>query len=82
VDRIQLIWTRLPGFLLSTDLPVSSQETSALVNATSYCLPIMAVPDGVDLDSLDYPVKVPYNGSGDTGANPLTENVNIWYEVC
>lgn len=44
-------------------------------------LPIMVVLDGVDLDSLDYVVKAPFNGSGAAGGDPLTENVNIWYEV-
>lgn len=41
----------------------------------------MVVLDGVDLDSLDYIVKVPFNGSGPTGGDPLTEDLNIWYEV-
>lgn len=41
----------------------------------------MVVLDGVDLDSLDYIVKAPFNGSGDAGGDPLTENLNIWYEV-
>ena len=42
----------------------------------------MAVIEGVDLDALNYVVKVPYNGTGATGGDPLTENLNIWYEVC
>lgn len=41
----------------------------------------MVVLDGVDLDSLDYIVKAPYNGSGPAGGDPLTEDLNIWYEV-
>lgn len=41
----------------------------------------MAVIDGVDLDDLDYIVQVPYNGTGATGGDSLTENLNIWYEV-
>lgn len=41
----------------------------------------MVVLDGVDLDSLDYIVKAPFNGSGDAGGDPLTEDLNIWYEV-
>ena len=41
----------------------------------------MAVIDGVDLDGLDYVVKVPYNGTGATGGDPMTDNLNIWYEV-
>lgn len=41
----------------------------------------MAVIDGVDLDGLDYVVKVPYNGSGPTGGDSIAENLNIWYEV-
>lgn len=35
----------------------------------------------VDLDSLNYVVKVPYNGTGPMGGNPLEDNMNIWYEV-
>ncbi|CAI4216228.1 unnamed protein product [Parascedosporium putredinis] len=34
----------------------------------------------VDLDSLNYVVKVPYNGTGPMGGNPLEDNMNIWYE--
>lgn len=41
----------------------------------------MVVLDGVDLDSLDYIVKAPFNGSGPAGGDPLTEDLNIWYEV-
>ncbi|EFX04503.1 ammonium transporter [Grosmannia clavigera kw1407] len=40
----------------------------------------MAVIDGIDLDALDYVIKVPYNGTGATGGDSLTENLNIWYE--
>jgi len=42
----------------------------------------MVVIDGVDLDALNYTVKVPYNGTIPTGGDSLTENLNIWYEVC
>lgn len=41
----------------------------------------MVVLDGIDLDGLDYIVKAPFNGSGPAGGDPLTENLNIWYEV-
>jgi Amt family ammonium transporter len=46
-------------------------------------LPIMVVVDGIDidLDHLDYVVKAPYNGSGATGGDSLTQDLNIWYEV-
>lgn len=41
----------------------------------------MVVVDGVDLDDY-YVVKItPYNGTGPTGGDSLTENLNIWYEV-
>ena len=36
----------------------------------------------VDLTGLDYVVKVPYNGTGMAGGDPLTEDLNIWYEAC
>lgn len=42
----------------------------------------MAGRDDVDLSGLDYIVKVPYNGTGMTGGDPLTEDLNIWYEAC
>ena len=29
----------------------------------------------------DYILLVPYNGTSDQGANPLEQNVNVWYEV-
>lgn len=41
----------------------------------------MVVLEGVDLDALSYIIKVPYNGSGPTGGDSLTEDLNIWYEV-
>jgi hypothetical protein len=41
----------------------------------------MSDTDNIDLAHLDYVVKVPYNGSGETGGNPLEDNLNIWYEV-
>lgn len=44
-------------------------------------LPIMVVINGVDLDD-EYIVRVAsYNGSGPTGGDSLTEDLNIWYEV-
>ena len=42
----------------------------------------MAGRQDVDNTGLDYVVKVPYNGTGMTGGDPLTENLNIWYEAC
>jgi Amt family ammonium transporter len=41
----------------------------------------MAVIEGTDLDALNYVVKVPYNGTGAAGGNPITDDLNIWYEV-
>ncbi|KIH95149.1 ammonium transporter [Sporothrix brasiliensis 5110] len=41
----------------------------------------MATIDGVDLDDLPYVLKVPYNGTGSTGGDALTDNLNIWYET-
>ncbi len=41
----------------------------------------MAVIDGIDLDGLDYVVKVPYNGTGAAGGDSITDDLNIWYEV-
>lgn len=38
--------------------------------------------NGVDLDDLNYVHHYPYNGTGDSGGDPLTEDLNIWYEVC
>ncbi|KAK8095488.1 ammonium transporter [Apiospora kogelbergensis] len=40
----------------------------------------MVVLEGVDLDALNYIVKVPYNGTGAQGGDSLTEDLNIWYE--
>ncbi|GKT40074.1 ammonium transporter 1 [Colletotrichum spaethianum] len=39
----------------------------------------MASP--LDLDDLNYVRLVPYNGSGPTGGDSLTEDLNIWYET-
>lgn len=41
----------------------------------------MVVIDGVDLDEI-YVLKVPYNGTGENGGDPMVDNLNIWYEVC
>lgn len=41
----------------------------------------MVVLEGVDLDALNYIIKYPYNGTGPTGGDSLTEDLNIWYEV-
>ena len=41
----------------------------------------MAGREDVELTGLDYVVKVPYNGTGMAGGDPLKENLNIWYEV-
>lgn len=47
----------------------------------SHCLSIMVVINGVDLDD-EYVVRVSsYNGTGPTGGDSLTEDLNIWYEV-
>ena len=41
---------------------------------------MVVLADGTNLDD-NYIVKVPYNGTGPSGGDPLTENLNIWYEV-
>ncbi|KAF6814595.1 ammonium transporter [Colletotrichum musicola] len=35
----------------------------------------------IDLDDLEFVPLVPYNGSGPTGGDSLTEDLNIWYET-
>ncbi|KAH0603734.1 uncharacterized protein H6S33_007393 [Morchella sextelata] len=35
----------------------------------------------IDVDHLNYIPLVPYNGSGPTGGDSLTEDFNIWYET-
>ncbi|KAI1466641.1 ammonium transporter [Daldinia caldariorum] len=40
----------------------------------------MVVLNGIDLDALGYIIKIPYNGSGPTGGDSLTEDLNVWYE--
>ncbi len=39
------------------------------------------VATDIDLNDLNYTVLVPYNGTGPTGGNSLTDNLNIWYQV-
>ncbi|TLS28017.1 hypothetical protein PpBr36_00285 [Pyricularia pennisetigena] len=36
--------------------------------------------DGVELDNL-YAVKRPYNGTVETGGDPLVQDLNVWYNV-
>ncbi len=37
--------------------------------------------DGIDLDALNYTIKVPYNGTIMTGGDSLHANLNIFYDV-
>ncbi len=37
--------------------------------------------NGVNLNDLNYTVKIPYDGVGPQGGNPLNRNLNLWYEV-
>jgi Amt family ammonium transporter len=37
--------------------------------------------DGVDLDTLNYTIKVPYNGSIMTGGDSLHADLNIFYDA-
>ena len=39
----------------------------------------MVVGD-TDLDE-NYVIKTPYNGTGDSGGDPMKVDMNIWYEV-
>lgn len=41
----------------------------------------MVVIDGINLDDLYIPRISPYNGTGPTGGDSLTQDLNIWYEV-
>lgn len=38
--------------------------------------------DGVDLGALNYTEQVPYNGTIPTGGNSLTNDLNVYYDVC
>ena len=37
---------------------------------------------GADLADLNYTVHVPYNGTIATGGDSLTQDLNVFYEVC
>jgi hypothetical protein len=39
------------------------------------------IVDGIDLDALNYTIKVPYNGSIMTGGDSLNADLNIFYDV-
>jgi Amt family ammonium transporter len=39
------------------------------------------IVNGVDLDALNYTIKVPYNGTVMTGGDSLNANLNIFYDV-
>lgn len=41
----------------------------------------LVTADGIDLDALNYTIKVPYNGTGMTGGDSLTSDLNIFYDV-
>lgn len=36
----------------------------------------------VDLSELNHTTPIPYNGTIATGGNSLTQNLNVFYEVC
>lgn len=38
-------------------------------------------PSAQDLNSLNYAVLDPYNGTIETGGNSLTQDLNVFYEV-
>ena len=38
--------------------------------------------DGIDLGALNYTEQVPYNGTIPTGGNSLTQDLNVYYDVC
>lgn len=40
----------------------------------------MVVVGDTDLDE-NYVIKTPYNGTGDSGGDPMKVDMNIWYEV-
>lgn len=40
------------------------------------------IVDGIDLNALNYTIKVPYNGSIMTGGDSLHADLNIFYDVC
>ncbi len=37
--------------------------------------------EGVDLDTLNYTIKVPYNGTIPTGGDSLNADLNVFYDV-
>jgi ammonium transporter, Amt family len=39
------------------------------------------IVDGVNLDALNYTIKVPYNGTVATGGDSLTGDLNVFYDV-
>jgi Amt family ammonium transporter len=39
------------------------------------------IVDGVNLDALNYTIKVPYNGTIMTGGDSLHADLNIFYDV-
>ena len=40
------------------------------------------VLNGIDLGALNYTEQVPYNGTIPTGGNSLTQDLNVYYDVC
>lgn len=36
----------------------------------------------VDMSQLNYTTLIPYNGTVATGGDSLTQNLNVFYEVC
>jgi Amt family ammonium transporter len=39
------------------------------------------IVEGIDLDALNYTIKVPYNGSLMTGGDSRNADLNIFYDV-
>ena len=38
--------------------------------------------EGIDLGALNYTEQVPYNGTVPTGGDSLTNDLNVYYDVC
>jgi hypothetical protein len=77
-SELQTLNFGLPSFLFYQQHLSSQPQTCAIEQKTTKMSLIL---DGIDLDALNYTIKVPYNGSIMTGGDSLHANLNIFYDV-
>jgi hypothetical protein len=62
-------------------LPLPFLAVATSTNPRNQSSIMSLIVDGVNLDALNYTIKVPYNGTVATGGDSLTGDLNVFYDV-